>query len=872
MSQSRRDPSQYLKDRIDAHAAEHTQSQRSHIRGARQPTRGYGDVSDDGSGGHSTPKGPSSFRAADRDTGRSRRSSTVGTHGTDTPRSGGAKEQSEQISRLQNENYGLKERVYYLDKKLQEMDSQEQKLLEQGRQIGAMQAYCDELRAEKREMKEVVGEARDEIELMREAVDQAVSRIYELELENKEMRAMLEDARRQRSAPAGQENQRISSSRHRETAHTSPDRGNRRPARNAVSSDVANRLASFAQVPDDRYLPSFITHKEPSMAALRRMYVEGDQIIRPIPSQATILDKSAEDFEDPHVALKSPQFSELSDADQVDRNFGSSGSGHTSGSLERRRSQDPDSPQSSVARTNQWVEESSASPSSQRSRARPSRSRADNYPSIGQALQSAPEDDPFVAPRPRPQQQLARDDSKQSRTPPATGMPSFGPSIFPPTPDTMATRPSNTSTSSFATDRYAAMHHSHRVAHPQAPEYKPVSQRPYQPRPRDIMPMQLHRYDDRSPERDALGRDVYSSDSSSSPEMPRKDGYFPTVSLAGSTAIDAESMRDHNLTSQSSRDRTLDNGPFQPNHARQPQGGRTPQDNRQRPWQYDGGADVGTLSSRGNQSGTLSNASLTQSPRSSHSQGIDSGVPLVSAHQTPPLEPLSPSSGKSSDKEKHPRSTLRQRLNRLRRNSNASESTPGATPTNVHRRSNSISQRFGFRRSSTTSQTTPVTARFDGASAAAFAQAANAAAPALTRAGAEGQGQPQQQHTQITPQPPARSSSNRSPHDRPPARPFISAQSIPARTKGASFDAVPLVGEFGELKAPMAASTKSFPVRSRTGSKSGPPGTPLVETATIAFPTRGRESTPGSKARGVLRSLSRSRTDGVQRSLGSRRG
>lgn len=841
-------PSQYLENRKIAHQAEVARAQQAHEKAARSSKGGRDSVLSDelSKQRNGASPAPSAWRSAEQNS--SRKTSVAGGLSNSSPRIFGLREGEDAWAKLKNENIQLKtaldaarQQVYDLRHKLKDAIA---------------------LGEENEKLEILLRDAFAELQLRERAVDEAVNQITELEQRNRELEEELARLRRTRVQSSTRASAR-SSSPSGETVplQTPPQTRATRPLRGTVSPDVSARIGSLALSGDEeatrQQLPSFITANDASTAALRQLFTNGDKLIRPIPSQATLLSVEDEE-EDPHAALRSPIFSEMSDEEL------GTAQDQLAPDVEVYDDEDDGSPlvdysnQRRMEETGRWVRNSSTSPTQTRRAAKPSRKSRDEFQSLGQVLQRAPESAATTQRRQKPKKQLPSDDTSE-RTPPASANPTYGPNLFPPTPDTMVTGP-NTSTSSFAVDRHAHHHDITRqsnvtsrmqraTSHQDLFTTRRLKEQPSKASGRDFMPQMFDPYNEPAAA-DPFARPIDMSDSSESPDTPRRP-FFPTRSLAGSTMIDAESTRDFPPSRSSQSPERIFESRQIPLRVKTVQNVNDSQrSNSRRPAQYDGSSDNRTVSSRSGQSTNLSKSSLTQSPHSTDSRGVNSGIPMMPVSQVSrTADAMSPTSGEKHERRPSRAAALRQRFNKFtRRASNADESefTPTARPS----RRNSITQRLGLRRDSSTSQTTPIVAKFGSDSGAAFGQAPTASAPALAH---------ETPQRGVAPSSPNRSKSERHPTHRPKAGPTVSTQSIPGRKVARSPDARPVAGEFGELRSPLAGATQSFPTR--VGGKLGN-DEPCIETATIpvAFAVRGRDSMSGSKRRNVFRSLSRTRT------------
>lgn len=728
MDNSRSAASELLQSRLRDHQTEAARAQRSRARAARRSTGGRDDAGDEldassatssGRLGHSSPAGPSAWRFNERESSTGRRPHAAGSGNTSGPTNMGARELEENINKVSKENFDLKLEIFHRRQKIEKLEQE----LERVRALEA--DHADLLNLNEDLVKE--------LELRDRAVDEAVVRIHDLE--------QYTDALEQRVAQLRNPRSRSSAARdspeptYKEPPKTPHKSNESRPMRTTVSPDVSARMAELALPTGEggqrRQLPSFLSSNEPTTAALRRMFVDGDKVVRPIPSHATLLepfeDDEADPPGDPHDVLSSPKLSEMDESDFTSMYA-------ESPVVERRRKlqesptlQNETSPQRVTARVNRWVADRAISPVDRQQENRSASLGQTDFQSLEQVLHRAPTQhskEPQMKDDRRRLHVRAKD-TKESRTPPMSTQPVFGQNVFPPTPDTMITRVSNNSSSSLGNHRVQQRERSQNASRSHSVQSRDqqdffaatrLRQRPSVPS--SLLPQEFDAYDeapgisnmdgagDLSPYR---GRNYMSDSSEESPETPRRRPYMDG-SFGGSTMIDAESMREYAPARTSTSPprffdsirRSLD--PKANPHLVQMALPSSLDGYMQRQPNKQGGADAGTVSSRSTRSGNLSNTSLNRSPQHQKSMSVNSGIPVVPMNASAPgTGAASPNTVKGSRTE-----ALRQRFNKFARRNSTNTADSDGTPT-VRKRSNSITQRFRLRRNSSTSQTAPQT-------------------------------------------------------------------------------------------------------------------------------------------------------------------
>lgn len=862
MDRSYHTSSQYLEERKRIVQAQRTQ---------QTTPRAY----DHGSHQSVTPPAPSSWRGSQyASSSNGRRPSIAPDSGNSTPGSMSLRDQDRKWQDMQKENINLK-----VDLGLAR--EQAERLRDNG----------EELQKENDRLVQLCQEIQGELELRTQAVDEALVTASEFEDMNKALEAELERMRRRPRSPSGSSrNRRTTTSRREQSVHTPTDNKGQRHPRGTVSPEVSARMTELAQssdgIPADQALPSFLSNPEPFNAALRQMFVRDDRLIRPIPSRATLLEHGDdEELEDPHAALRSPNFSELSETEYANsRNQLALYDDEDDAQAESPSPKGYNPSHDRLADTSRWIADTRSSPAKQQCHqpARSNRGAEDDYQSLGQVLQQPMQPNTVARQQRQPQRQnRPRNVTKEESTPPATGNPLFGTNMFPPTPDTMMSRPSNNSSSSFLAARHgqdSALQSTSNMRPHKGPqdEYlfrsQQFAQRPKISTSRDFMPQAFDEYHDpdTSPRSGPFLSRQYASDSSESPDTPKRPAY-PTASLAGSTMIDADSGREATFSgSGQSPERASESRKvslsIDPRSTAIPKAGFTQRPRPECQVQYDGAADERTVSSRSGQSASNSNPSLAYSPRSIDRRGSDQRVSPTQQrrHATNHVhEATLPTQVQPATVRPSRAAALRQRFNNFaRRSSNAGEGD--VTPTAGPVKTSSISQKFRQRRNSSLSQSTPVTARFDGDATKAFNQMAS---PNIGASNTEAT----LFDVSATLSPPRAESERR--HGRQPsAQPMHTSPAVSGAAKTLLPSPDPTIGEFGELKSSIS-SAGSYPTRAVA---KAPQDRPLVQTATIPvpFPSRGRKNSIGNKARDAIRrSLSRNRTEPVQpRLLTGRRG
>lgn len=378
--------------------------------------------------------GPSAWRAASTTRpGSSRRASAtmnsiMGNNAT--PRAMGLRELEDHVDKLSKQNFDLKLEVYHRRAKVEEL---EKKLSD-----------AQKLEEDNVELLEVNEELVSELEKRDRAVDEAVVLICDLE---DQVRALQEELR---LAKVDNEMRKMAS----KQASGSPLR-----TMQTRTSDKTRARSEFVTPERDRKkptrVPSFIQQPMASSLTLRSMYLHDGKSIRPIPSVATIHSTRSGDEQDEKevVEPQSPVFSVLSRSDLGSLYEQEESPVQHSSPMRRRNKSVRESETTSEQplsdtelsqegrfdRVNRWVSDRAISPPMPyRSPRGPERSTDEApYQSL-ETILSREHDSRDLSPghkRKRPS--LPNIDSFDAT--PLASRSTFGPNLFPPTPDTLNT-------------------------------------------------------------------------------------------------------------------------------------------------------------------------------------------------------------------------------------------------------------------------------------------------------------------------------------------------------------------------------------------------------------------------------------------------
>jgi len=405
-----------------------------------------------------SPAGPPiSYRHEDRT--QSRRAS--GVSNSTQPRTMGAREMEEHVDKLSKQNFDLKLEVYHRREKIEELEKRLQDV--------------PRLEEENAELVEVNSDLLLELERRDRAVDEAVVIICGLEEKVRRLEEELVQTRPSTAQPTtvstNSSGARVSPAmpRGRKSDSPPPIKEKRHAPRSGVSPNVlpnvSARLAELASPQRSagrpQLMPSFLSNHEPSTDALRRLFVEGNQKLRPVPSYATLMSTQTEKEDDEAIddGLYSPKLSALSDSD-LRSLYGSQQSPAPFESPSRESSRDISNALEStsstslsrerrLARTNRWVAARAVSPS------KTDQSPRAFSPDVGQfrSLEDVLCQDNGGGGLDFPTKDRTKESSvtriaDDKTTPQTTSQHVFGPNVYPPTPDTLVTRPLNHSTSS----------------------------------------------------------------------------------------------------------------------------------------------------------------------------------------------------------------------------------------------------------------------------------------------------------------------------------------------------------------------------------------------------------------------------------------
>ncbi|KAI9715205.1 MAG: hypothetical protein M1828_001031 [Chrysothrix sp. TS-e1954] len=379
----------------------------------------------------SSPNGP-----AQHPTQRSRTNKLAASTSSASPGMG-IREAQEKVDKLLKDNFDLKLEVYHRREKCGQL---EKKL-----------ANMTQLEDDNTELWDVNREAMNELDKRDRAIDEAVVMICELEEKAKTLQEELE-------------NSRPSTARQKQLANAGPDQSQDQAA--SLSPDRGFSRVVSPRRRGPRNVPSFIDTDDTATNALRSIYMDGDKWIRPIPSYASLLSQPLplEQHDLVQEPSSPPKLSDLRDL-----NLGGLAARPQSQSTEQSMAVEDDGPESPprqslasregrFARTNKWVARSAVSPPKTSKNARSMSSGAESFQSLGDVLHQD-RFDPESAFASRPVDRFAAGFSRPKKghiVPTVAVNPMYGQHVYPPTPDTMLTRPSTHSSSSIVHDRSLA--------------------------------------------------------------------------------------------------------------------------------------------------------------------------------------------------------------------------------------------------------------------------------------------------------------------------------------------------------------------------------------------------------------------------------
>lgn len=450
--------SEYLQNRVREKRAEGTRSNRQQGANSSQAQRRLTAGRDDdifnndddtphlrkvsGRVYQSSPGGPVAQRSS-----QSRRSSNLANGATSGPRAMGAREMEDHVDKLSKQNFDLKLEVYHRRERIEQLEKKLEDL--------------PRLQEDNAELLEVNDELVQELEKRDKALDEAVVMICDLEEEHRVLKDELMEMRtyssgqRPLTSGSAETTTPALSAHNRRTDGEGLEESDCQVAKDDVSAPLTGSTNNENAVPKrtrPRQVPSFIDSNHSMTNALRSMYMDGDKMIRPIPSQ-TSMASEVEGTEDQNATddmPPSPRLSVLSESD-FKSIYGREDASDAPGSIKREishsdnaESRSPASSHSSqarLARTDQWVADRAMSPP------RPQRSPpgVEQFQSLGDVLQKSPS----KSHRDRTNGLRTSNES----TPGLLYNPSFNQNTYPPTPDTMLTRPSNQSSTSISQDK-----------------------------------------------------------------------------------------------------------------------------------------------------------------------------------------------------------------------------------------------------------------------------------------------------------------------------------------------------------------------------------------------------------------------------------
>ncbi|KAI9654421.1 MAG: hypothetical protein M1831_005387 [Alyxoria varia] len=404
----------------------------------------------------SSPINPISRRGS-----QNRKASNLGAGASSAPRAMGVREMEDHVDKLSKQNFDLKLELYHRREKIEELERKIQELAG--------------LETDNAELLEVNDELVSELDKRDRAVDEAVAMICDLEEKVQE----LQEEANSRTPPTAKQNRNLAGNADRPAVFLqSPPAGRRHRSPSTGDVDVRSNERSDVSLRDSnnaghseaptrsrgrraRHVPSFIDSGNNTTDALRSMYMDGDKMIRPIPSFASIA--SNEEVNQDDVDLdeppQSPQLSAISDS-ELKSMYGQEDpiSYEESTGAEPREPSIAPSVNSSHssrvrrARTDRWVSDRAVSPNDSQKSSKASSHRLSRFQSLDNVLQDPPHKKDPVPHRKAPPHRNTRV-KDATPTPPMHGNPLFNQNVFPPTPDTMITHPSNQSSTSIIQEK-----------------------------------------------------------------------------------------------------------------------------------------------------------------------------------------------------------------------------------------------------------------------------------------------------------------------------------------------------------------------------------------------------------------------------------
>ena len=387
---------------------------------------------------------------------QSRKASNLSSSLNHAPRAMGAREMEDHVDKLSKQNFDLKLEVYHRREKIDEL---EKKL-----------ASLPRLQEDNDELIEVNEELVQELDRRDQAIEEAVVMILDLEEKVRDLhhdleteRSLNHSRRSRRSYSTGNETPKLQDPPRRKRRSgstnpihdTAPDRSRVSPSSARSEVDTPRQQQRH---PRARQVPSFIDNDSSATQALRSMYLDGDKLIRPIPSTYSMI--SSHDPNDDEALSdgppRSPVLSTLSES-ELKSIYGSDEKADATESAQYEASAEEDtsgsrsvasqhSEKSRLARTNRWVADRAISPSSQRDSGRKVSAETSSFQSLGDVLHNRANGPPPA--NLRKTSTTALNTSGKSYTPPLPPNNFVHQNTYPPTPDTMQTRPSNQSSTS----------------------------------------------------------------------------------------------------------------------------------------------------------------------------------------------------------------------------------------------------------------------------------------------------------------------------------------------------------------------------------------------------------------------------------------
>ncbi|KAB8337179.1 hypothetical protein FH972_021483 [Carpinus fangiana] len=383
-------------------------------------------------------------------------SRSTGTKSTTSsqPRAVGARELDAHVDKLSKENFDLKLELYHRREKIDELE----------RKLRNVQ----QLEHDAAELIHVNQDLCQELEKRDRAIDEAVVMICDLEDRLQTLEEQLSETRPSSltmgTSASTAASQCLQSPPHKELVGmiSSEMSQHLETVGVKVLPEVSSRM-SDTNLPDSlgnaRHIPSFIDSTEPATTALRSMFVHDGRQIRAIPSAASLVSATETREEDLlNESPRSPVLSELSESDFRSIYGRTTPKQSAQPTLDERPTSPEDSPvvviprERKLARTNQWVKDRAISPDVPSHCS--SYSTVPAFQSLGDALrrdcEQPLEPTASVLTRKQPRQFRPVDLQKPDKE----SEPAFSQNVFPPTPDTMATRqPSHQSSFSIIRDK-----------------------------------------------------------------------------------------------------------------------------------------------------------------------------------------------------------------------------------------------------------------------------------------------------------------------------------------------------------------------------------------------------------------------------------